>query len=109
MTSTLHHRIVIVGGGTAGITVAARLRRKGETDIVIVEPSATHVYQPLWTLVGSGHATAEETKRPMADVIPQVYAELDGVVGHTLARMGEGTLLIVMSDHGFTAGGGPST
>jgi sulfide:quinone oxidoreductase len=71
MAETSGHRIVIIGGGTAGITVAARLRRKGENDVVVIEPSDTHLYQPLWTLVGSGHATAEETKRPEADVMPK--------------------------------------
>lgn len=70
-TQTTRHRIVIVGGGTAGITIAARLRRKGETDVVVVEPSTTHIYQPLYTLIGSGHATSEQTKRPMADVMPK--------------------------------------
>ena len=29
MGTTAKHRIVVVGGGTAGITVAARLLRKG--------------------------------------------------------------------------------
>lgn len=71
MADAQQHRIVIIGGGTAGITVAARLRRKGETDVVVIEPSETHLYQPLWTLVGSGHATAEQTKRPEADVMPK--------------------------------------
>ena len=46
-----HHQILIVGGGTAGITVAARLRRAGIRDIALLEPSETHWYQPLWTLV----------------------------------------------------------
>jgi sulfide:quinone oxidoreductase len=64
-------RIVIVGGGSAGITVAARLRRAGEDDVTIIEPSATHYYQPLWTLVGAGVATVSETARPMARVIPR--------------------------------------
>jgi sulfide:quinone oxidoreductase len=31
--------VLIIGGGTAGITVAARLRRAGEHDVAVVEPS----------------------------------------------------------------------
>lgn len=55
MNSSTHHKILIVGGGTAGITVAARLTRKiSGSDIAIIEPSDKHYYQPLWTLVGGG-------------------------------------------------------
>jgi hypothetical protein len=51
----LHHHVLIVGGGTAGITVAARLRRAiGGAALGVIEPSAEHYYQPLWTLVGGG-------------------------------------------------------
>lgn len=64
------HTIVIIGGGTAGITVAARLARAGEGDIAIIEPSEKHYYQPLWTLVGGGVVAAEESERPEADYIP---------------------------------------
>ena len=71
MVAPNRHRIVIVGGGTAGITVAARLRRRGESDVVVIEPSDTHRYQPLWTLVGSGHASAAATMRPEANVMPK--------------------------------------
>lgn len=66
-----HHQIVIIGGGTAGISVAARLRNKKLTDIAVIEPATTHYYQPLWTLVGGGLAPAEDSKRPMSDVIPR--------------------------------------
>ena len=65
------HRIVVVGGGTAGITVAARLRRKGQTDVVVIDPAVTHYYQPLWTLVGGGRAPIEITARPEASVMPK--------------------------------------
>ncbi|UQA58208.1 NAD(P)/FAD-dependent oxidoreductase [Polyangium aurulentum] len=65
------HRIVIIGGGTAGITVAARLRRSGQDDIAIIEPSDKHYYQPLWTLVGAGAAPADETVRSEAQLIPE--------------------------------------
>ncbi len=66
-----HHRVVIIGGGTAGITVAARLRRAGVTDIAILEPSEQHWYQPLWTLVGGGIVDIRETVRPEARVMPK--------------------------------------
>ncbi len=65
------HRILIVGGGTAGITVAARMLRKGHHDVAVIEPSESHYYQPLWTLVGGGEATAGETRRAEAAVMPK--------------------------------------
>ncbi|MFD9895803.1 FAD-dependent oxidoreductase [Amycolatopsis sp. NPDC059027] len=65
------HRVVIIGGGTAGITVAARLRRAGQNDVVVVDPAVTHYYQPLWTLAGAGHAPIEESARPQASVMPR--------------------------------------
>lgn len=68
--TTKHYSILIVGGGTAGITVAALLRGRGEADIAIVEPSDKHYYQPLWTLVGAGVMAKEVTERAEADYIP---------------------------------------
>lgn len=64
------HDVVVVGGGTGGITVAARLKRAGVSDIAIVDPSEVHYYQPLWTLVGGGVSKLGTSARPMASVIP---------------------------------------
>lgn len=63
-------KIVIVGGGTAGIGVAAILRNQGMKNVNIVEPGDKHYYQPLWTLVGAGLKSNEDSVKPMADVIP---------------------------------------
>ncbi|KAA0111130.1 FAD/NAD(P)-binding oxidoreductase [Mycolicibacterium sp. P1-5] len=71
MSVTAKHQIVVVGGGTAGITVAARLLRKGYDDVAVIEPSDQHYYQPLWTLVGGGQATAPTTARPESSVMPK--------------------------------------
>jgi len=71
MTIKAKHQIVIVGGGTAGVTVAARLLRKGYTDVAVIEPSDQHYYQPMWTLVGAGQAKASTTVRPEASVMPK--------------------------------------
>lgn len=71
--STIHHQVVIVGGGTGGITVAARLARRWgkRLDIAVLEPSDKHYYQPLWTLVGAGVAPKQVTERSEASVIPR--------------------------------------
>lgn len=73
MSDTLHHHIVIIGGGTAGISVAARLTKGWFTsrDVAVIEPSDKHYYQPLWTLVGAGLAKKEVTERTEASVIPR--------------------------------------
>ena len=68
---TEHYDVVIIGGGNAGISLAARLRRYGIRDVVIVEPSERHLYQPLFSHIGGGTARAEEAYRPQADVMPK--------------------------------------
>lgn len=67
-----HHQIMIVGGGNAGISVAAQLLRKNnKLDIAIIDPSEKHYYQPAWTLVGSGVFDIQKTERNEADVMPK--------------------------------------
>ena len=72
MAGTTHHKVLIVGGGTAGITVAASLKRHGPggIDIAIVEPSDTHYYQPALTLVGAGVYDLARTHRPTESLVP---------------------------------------
>lgn len=66
------YQILIVGGGNAGISVAAQLLRKNPgLDIGIIEPSAQHFYQPAWTLVGGGAYDIDKTIREEASVIPE--------------------------------------
>ncbi len=66
------HDVVIVGGGTAGITVAASLRRHGpkSLDVAIVEPAEFHYYQPAWTLVGAGVYPLSKTRRTVSELVP---------------------------------------
>lgn len=70
--SEAHYQVLIVGGGTAGITVAARLRRRNKRlTMAIVEPSTKHYYQPLWTLVGAGVFPKEQSERAESAFIPR--------------------------------------
>ena len=66
------HTILIIGGGNAGISVAARLKRERKgLDIAILDPSDKHYYQPAWTLVGGGAFDINDTVRDEASVIPE--------------------------------------
>ena len=78
-----HYQVVIIGGGTAGIMVAAQLiEQKNINDIAVIEPASTHYYQPAWTLVGAGTYDYEKTARPMSDVMPkQAKWIMDKAVG----------------------------
>jgi sulfide:quinone oxidoreductase len=67
----VEHEIVIVGGGAAGIAVAASLlARVRDLDIAIIEPADVHYYQPGWTMVGAGVFTPEQTRRATKSVMP---------------------------------------
>ena len=67
-----HYEIIIVGGGNAGISVAARLiHNRKDLDIAIIDPAENHFYQPAWTLVGGGTFNINDTVRSEASVIPK--------------------------------------
>ena len=71
-TGNQHHEVLIVGGGSAGIAVAARLLLAEQPpQVAILDPAEKHYYQPLWTLVGGGVVSKEETERDEASVIPE--------------------------------------
>lgn len=74
MPTQLHYTIAIVGAGSAGLSVAARLLRQSKAfqgSIVIVDPQMNHYYQPLWTLVGGGVVKKETTSRSLKSLIPK--------------------------------------
>ncbi len=78
-----HHQIVIVGGGAAGITVAASLQRHAHDlalDIAIIEPSSAHWYQPAFTLVGAGSYKLQNLRKDEADLIPEGVTWIQGAV-----------------------------
>lgn len=90
--------VVIVGGGNAGISAAARLRRRGVTDVAVVEPQAVHTYRPLLSYVGAGQAEQRAAERTQRSVTPsgctwvQDTATAVDPTGQTVMTAGGATL-----------------
>ena len=71
-TSNARARVVIVGGGAAGLSIAARLcRALAKPDITLIEPSAIHYYQPGFTLIGAGVFDPNQVLRTESEFIPR--------------------------------------
>ena len=64
------HEVLIVGGGNAGISLAARLLRDGVQDVAVVESESVHRYRPLLSYVAAGEATMDSLEKPAAQVMP---------------------------------------
>jgi NADPH-dependent 2,4-dienoyl-CoA reductase/sulfur reductase-like enzyme len=82
---TRNHKIVVVGGGSAGLAISHQLLRQGkfsQNDIAVVDPATWHHYQPGWTLVGGGLKTKESLRKPLRSLIdPKLRFYNTGVEG----------------------------
>ena len=70
-SSNAKGKIVIIGGGAAGISMAARLKHwLDEPDITLIDPSDRQFYQPGFTLIASGVYQPNEVWKNQSDCMP---------------------------------------
>lgn len=82
---TISGDIVVIGGGSAGVgLLASLLKRDPHLNIILIEPSDHHSYQPAWTLVGGGGYDLKKTRRPLADVLPNGVTWVQAAVTEVL-------------------------
>ncbi|KAJ5963075.1 sulfide quinone-reductase [Penicillium waksmanii] len=68
------HRVAIVGGGAAGLSISHQLLRSGnftKDDIAVIDPSTNHDYQPGWTLVGGGLKHKDDLRKSLVGLLDQ--------------------------------------
>ncbi|PSN67560.1 Sulfide:quinone oxidoreductase/flavo-binding protein [Corynespora cassiicola Philippines] len=71
-TASRNHKVVVVGGGSAGLTISHQLLRTGRfapNDIAVVDPAEWHHYQPGWTLVGGGLKKKEDLRQNLPGLV----------------------------------------
>lgn len=74
-TTSQAPRVLIVGGGQAGMHVAARLRRRlrpGEATVTVVDPHSYLTYQPLLAEAAAGSLEPRHVVVPLRQVLPGV-------------------------------------
>ncbi|KAH7408601.1 sulfide-quinone oxidoreductase-like protein [Phaeosphaeria sp. MPI-PUGE-AT-0046c] len=89
------HKIVVIGGGSAGIALSHQLLRKGnftQDDIAIVDPAQWHHYQPGWTLVGGGLKNKEDLRRPLDGLMDPNFKFYNKSVSAIYAEQNQVTL-----------------
>lgn len=67
-----HFDVVIVGGGSGGLSMCASLlKRNKKLKIAVIEPRHHLFYQPGWTMVGGGVFSADVTRKHVKNYVPK--------------------------------------
>lgn len=89
------HDVLIVGGGNAGISLAARLQRDGVGSIGVVDGQQVHRYRPMLNYAAGGQADMDRFERPMravvpdgVDLVPEFVAAVDAASGTVTTASG---------------------
>lgn len=70
-SSNAKGKILIIGGGAAGLSMAARLSQYlKDPDITLIDPSDRQYYQPGFTLIASGVYKPDEVWKTQAACVP---------------------------------------
>jgi predicted AlkP superfamily phosphohydrolase/phosphomutase len=68
------------------------------------EGNTDQISHMMWRPMDPGHPAYDPVKDPpFADAVPSAYEEADRLVTYALDHAGDNTLVIAMSDHGFTS------
>lgn len=65
-------KALVIGGGTGGCSIAAKLSKEfGQNECIVLEPANEHYYQPLFTIIGGGMKTLSDSVKSMKSVLPK--------------------------------------
>ena len=74
-------RVVVAGGGYAGLTAARRLLRSRDLEVTVVNPTGYMTYQPLLPEVAAGTVQPAHVTVPLRTALPRAEVLTGSVVG----------------------------
>ncbi len=82
----------------------AALEKLRSGSLSCVFDATDRIQHMFWRYMEDGHPAAEGIEAPEhANAIEELYQRNDGLVGRVMEKIGEGDVLLVISDHGFTS------
>ena len=92
-------RIAIIGGGSAGVMFANRMRREfteDEVELTVIERGDKHYFQPAFTLMAFGLDEGEDVVRPTKDL----FYEGVNLLTDSVARINPKNNTVTTTKHG---------
>jgi predicted AlkP superfamily phosphohydrolase/phosphomutase len=82
----------------------AAMEKLRRGSLVCVFDGTDRIQHMFWRYMEKGHpAPVERDGGPGPTAIEEIYRKNDALIGQVMERMGEGDLLMVLSDHGFAS------